>query len=304
MTRMFWVGLVVAAQSLWAQTIPTFSGTSTTNGQTYVYTMVGNKPDAGGTVTIPTVVVPVSVKMASSGRVIEAEKAARELVKSPVFQPHVFGKETMQYGDALLHAEFANAASDWHTVLAQPVVTAAIQVDVPIADGYWLHSRRTHKSLAVVDLDYLQKQVFAALPSGAAGADKLVILVTRDVAFYSLSDATVCCSTGTHGVNGAQAFVVGSYFSAGAMARYTDVQGVTQQMGEWLTDPLRTNKFPRWLKPPVNLSCGGSGGSSAYLLQQPTDFLAAGANAAKVGRYHLENMALLFLVFAGDGRYV
>jgi chitinase len=290
--RIFWIGLVAVAEGLLAQTVPTFSGTFTTGGQTYSYTMVGEKPDAGGTATIPTVVVPVSVKLASSGRLLEAGKAAREVVQSPVFKPQAFANGTMQYGDALLHAEFARAVSEWHTVLAQPVVTAAIEVDVPLADGYWLHSRRTHKSLAVVDLDYLQKQVFAQLPSGVAGPDKLVIFVTRDVAFYSLSDATVCCSTGTHGVNGAQAFVMGSYFSAGAMPRYTDIQGVTQQIGEWLTDPLRTNKVPRWLKPPVNVSCGGSGESSSYLLEQPTDFMA-GANAAKAGRYHLENMALL-----------
>ena len=119
-----------------------------------------------------------------------------------------------------------------------------------------------------------------------------MIFVTRNVAFYSLSDATVCCSTGTHGVSGAQSFIIGSYFDRAVMPRYTDIQAITQQLGEWFNDPLRANKFPRWLKPPANRSCGGAGESSSYLLEQPTDFMP-GENAAQVGRFHLENMALL-----------
>ncbi len=94
-------------------------------------------------------------------------------------------------------------------------------------------------------------------------------------------------SVGTHGVSGAQPFVLASYLDKGVMPKYTDVQAITQQLGEWLNDPLGTNKFPRWLKPPANLACGGSGESTAYLLEQPA------GSASPIGRYHLENMALL-----------
>ncbi len=171
-------------------------------------------------------------------------------------------------------------------MLEKPAIAPEIKVEIPAANGYVLHSRRTHKSLAIVDLDFLQKEVFAKL-AAQGGPDKLVLFVTRDVAFYSLSDATVCCSVGTHGVSGAQPFVLASYFDKGVMPKYTDVQGITQQLGEWLNDPLGNNKFPRWLKPPANLACGGSGESTAYLLEQPA------GSASPAGRYHLENMALL-----------
>ena len=125
------------------------------------------------------------------------------------------------------------------------------------------------------------------------------------MAFYSLGDATVCCSVGTHGAQpdssgtSAQAFVIGSYFDQGVMPRYTDIQGISQQVAEWMNDPLhgyRTNEVPGWLKPPSNVGCGGRGESSSYLMEQPTDYLP-GANSTRVtarGKmYHLENMALL-----------
>ncbi len=289
--RIIFFGLLV--QTLLAQTIPTFTGTFTSGGQSYTYTMVGQKPESGVTTTIPTVVVPVSLSFGSrefgSRGLMNARPLVRKLLHSPVFRPTAFPNGKTQYGDALLRAEFP--VNNWHTLLSQPTVAAPVRVDIPIADGYLLHSRRTRKSLAVVDLDFVQKQILTHLP-GEVTADKLVIFVTRNVAFYSLSDATVCCSTGTHGVSGAQSFIIGSYFDRAVMPRYTDIQAITQQLGEWFNDPLRANKFPRWLKPPANRSCGGAGESSSYLLEQPTDFMP-GENAAQVGRFHLENMALL-----------
>ncbi len=146
-----------------------------------------------------------------------------------------------------------------------------------------LHSERTGKSLAVVDLDFIQKQLFERLSSAGAGPDKLLIALTRNVAFYSLGDATVCCSVGSHGAQldssgtSAQAFVIGSYFDKGVIPRYTDIQGISQQIAEWMNDPLRgyrTNEFPGWLEPPSNAGCGGRGESSAYLLRTADGLLA------------------------------
>lgn len=260
--------------ALEAQSIPTVSGTFSTNGQTYTYTTVG-------TATIPTVVVPVTISLTGGG-VLPAKAAASQLVHSPVFRPFPFASGKMQFGEALQRAQFPQA----RTLLGRPKMAPEMTIEIPAANGYLLHSQRTRKSLAVVDLDFLQQQVFAKL-AGQGGADKLVLFVTHNVAFYSLNDATVCCSVGTHGLSDGQPFVVGSYFDEGVMPKYTDVQGISQQVGEWLNDPLGKTKFPRWLKPPANRTCGGSGESTAYLLEQPA------GTAWQAGRYHLENMALL-----------
>jgi chitinase len=295
------------------RTVPTFTGSFVTNGKQYSYTIAGQKPELGGTTAIPTVVVPLSLSFEASGgrngrkATMNAEGDVREVLRSPIFQPYAFATGNTQYGDAVQRAQFYKTAAKtgWHTLLGKPHVTPAIQIDIPSANGYVLHSKRTGKSLAVVDLDFVQKELFQRLASTGAGPGKLLIALTKNVAFYSLGDATVCCSVGTHGAqldssgSSAQAFVIGSYFDEGVIPHYTDIQGITQQVAEWMNDPLhgyRTNEFPRWLKPPSNVGCGGGGESSSYLLEQPTDYLPA-ANSTRVtanGKvHHLENIALL-----------
>jgi chitinase len=216
-------------------------------------------------------------------------------------------------------AQFYTTAqvNDWHTLLGKPRVTPAVRIDVPIGNGYLLHSERTGKSLAVADLDFVQQHLFEQLRDIGAGPDTLVIAITKNVAFYSLGDATVCCSMGSHGARlndaktSAQAFVIGSYFENGVMPRYSDIQGITQQVAEWMNDPLhgyQTNAFPGWAQPPANLRCGGRGASSSYLFEQPADYLP-GLNFTRTtadGRtYHLETMALLpwFAQAPADGTF-
>jgi chitinase len=294
------------------RTVPTFTGTFVTSGKQYSYTIAGKKPELGGTTTIPTVIVPLSLSFDAGGgqghpAVMNAEGNVGDVLRSPIFQSYAFATGKTQYADAVQRAQFYKTAakSGWHTLLGKPHLAEPIHIEIPVANGYVLHSKRTGKSLGIVDLDFVQKQLFQHLAGTGAGADKLLIALTKDVAFYSLGDATVCCSMGTHGAQidapgaSAQAFVIGSYFDKGVMPHHTDVQGITQQIAEWMNDPLhgyRTNEFPPWLKPQPNIGCGGRSESSSYLLEQPTDYLAA-ANSTQVTAqskvYHLENMALL-----------
>ncbi len=304
----------VTAQNAAAQmvrTVPTFAGSFVTGGKQYSYRLAGAKPESGGTTTIPTVLVPLSLSFDASGGlskhsvVMSAAGDMRDIFRSPLFRAFAFTTGNTQYGDAVQRAQFPKAAMNgWHTLLGEPQLAPAIQIEIPAANGYVLHSRRTGKSLAVVDLDFIQKSLFQHLASTGAGPDKLLIAVTKNVAFYSLGDATVCCSLGTHGAQldppgtSAQAFVIASYLDAGVMPHYTDIQGLSQQIAEWMNDPLRgyrNNEFPGWRKPPSNIGCGGRGESSSYLLEQPTDYLPSNSTqiSANGRTYHLEDMALL-----------
>ena len=288
-------------------TVPTFSGSFVTAGKQYAYRMAGGKPETGGTTTIPTVMVPLSLSFEASGHktTMNAAEIAGDVLRSPVFQPFGFATGKTQYGDAMQRAQFSQSArKNWHTLLGRLEVAPAISIDIPAANGYLLHSQRTGKVLAVVDLDYVERRLFQQLAKTSAGPDKLLVAVTKNTAFYSLGDATVCCSVGTHGAQvdadkkSAQAFVIGSYFDEGVMPRYADVQAISQQVAEWMNDPLRgyqTNKFPAWQEPTSDAICGGRGESSSYLLEQPTDFLTANATTVSTGgrKFHLENMALL-----------
>lgn len=287
-------------------TVPTFTRSFNVSGKVYTVHVAGRAPEQGGTTTIPVVLVPLSLSFQQPGhgeektRVLEPGAAVDKVVESPIFKPYAFATGVTQYGDAVQRAEFAKAsARNWHTLLGQPKVAAAMRITIPPDRGYLLMSKRTGSTLAVVDLQFVQQEMLKRLPPGTAG--DLAIGLARNVAWYSLNDATVCCSLGTHGtVSGTrQSFVVASYIDAGVMPRVADVQGLSQQLVEWMNDPLhdvQTNTFPAWRTPPQNLRCGGHEEGSAYLFAQPTD--AAGlsnatAVAVKGATYHLENAALL-----------
>ncbi|HEX4807980.1 MAG TPA: chitinase [Bryobacteraceae bacterium] len=292
------------------RTVPTFTGSFVTNGRRYSYTFAGQNPESGGATTIETVLVPLSLSFdASTGgkKVTDAAGVVPEVLNSPIFQTFPFATGNTQYGDAVQRAEFyktATAQRDWHTVLGLPRILPPIQIDIPVANGYVLHSR-TGTSLAIVDLDFVKKELFERLASTEIEPDKLVMVLTRNIAFYSLGDATVCCSVGAHGAQldssgaSARSFVIGSYFDKNVIPHYTDIQGISQQVAEWMNDPLygyRSNEFPGWLKPPSNIGCGGHGESSAYLMEQPADYLPKSNSTPLIvhGKtFHLENIALL-----------
>ena len=200
----------------------------------------------------------------------------------------------------------------WHTLLGKPEVKA-LKIAVPVGYGYILTSKKTGAAFAVVDLEFLQKELFKQLPKQQG---KLVIAMTRNTAYYALGDATVCCSWGTHGVDSAtgNSFVLGSYLhDAPAVVADADVQPLTQQLAQFVKDPLHDplihgrdvkvpgNIFPAWMRPGEQAGCGGTGVASTYFLLEPTNtnlknnFPASKAFVAQAGAaaYHLQNVALL-----------
>lgn len=299
-------------------TVPTFEHTV---GQS-AYTLVGRDPAQGGTTTIPTVLAPIALsfeakKTAGKPFVMDAAEYVPRILRSPIFSKYAFasGGDT-QYADAMLRATFPKA-DGWHTLLGTPEVKP-IKITVPIGYGYVLTSKKTGESLAVVDVEFLQSEVFKQIPRQDG---KLVIAVTHNTTYYSDGDATECCSWGTHGVDSAtgNSFVLGSYLHAApAVVEDNDVQPLTQQLAEFIQDPLHNplfkderakapgNTFPAWMRlASVSAGdqgrCGGTGIASAYFLLGPTNtnpknnipsskaFVAHAGGAA----YHLQNVALL-----------
>ncbi|MGH9452191.1 MAG: glycosyl hydrolase family 18 protein [Terriglobia bacterium] len=300
-----------------ARSVPTFTGQFIAAGKQYRYTVAGGSPERGGTTTIPTVLVPVSLvfegQARSSGkeRRISAASDVSNVVGSPIFQKFAFATGTTQYGDAVERAAFYKEAGSkkgptaWHTLLGQPLVTPVLRINIPAADGYLLTSTRTGHSLAVVDVEFVKKALFNRLSKLDVKPNELVIALTKNTMFYPLNDATVCCSWGAHGAQldaasqSAQAFILGTYLDPGVVPRYSDVQTLTEQVAEWMNDPLQgyqTNTFPAWMSPPKDFRCGGRGEGSFYRFAEPTDGTSV-SNATRVtlhGRvYHLENAALL-----------
>jgi hypothetical protein len=125
--------------------IPTFNGkyhadgfdpTGNSNKQ-WVYNMVGNLPQLGGTTTIRAPIIPVSVDLlAGDGSTlfhVDATQDQQPALNSPVFQnaPYSSSSNPTQFTDAIQRAEFASTAkSDWHTLL-QPVAEPGVTIQLP-----------------------------------------------------------------------------------------------------------------------------------------------------------------------------
>lgn len=295
--------------------LPTFTHSS---GDT-TYTLIGNDPAKGGTANIPVTLVPVSLTFeASKGVVLSAVRDIAKVTRSPIFTPSRFDTGAAQYADALLRtsfykvAESAGTLSNWHTTLGKPTVAPILKINIPAGYGYTLSDRRAMRTMAVVDVEWLQKKIFETVPAGTLATDRLVMFVTHNTAYYAEGDATVCCSWGTNGTDGAtrQSFLLASYLDLSTITVDKDVQPLTEQLAEFIMDPghdplmkgrnvkLPGNTFGNgWMRsastPGSDFRCAGAGAGSRYFMLLPTDinpknnFPASPAFTA--GAYHLQN---------------
>ncbi len=311
-------------------TVPTFRY----NADHHPVTLPGRTPAQGGTTVIPTVLVPVRLQfdskmVAGQPFPLDAAQDVPRVLRSPVFSTVSFGAEgATQYADAMLRAT-AGTGTGWHTLLGQPEVHP-VTVELPVGYGYILTSRSTGTLLGVADAEYVQRAIFRQIPRQDG---KLVIALTRNTAYYTYGDATVCCSWGTHGVDEAtgSSFVLASYLGASPpLVEERDVQPLTEQLAEWVNDPLHDPLFhagfgkpqpagenivPPWRWPATqggeHEGCGGDSPATRYVLQDPTNTnirsdLPAGPASVVRARgmtWHLADVALMGWYTAGAGPY-
>jgi chitinase len=294
-------------------TAPTFQYTANQHS----YTLLGRDPAQRASTTIPTVLVPLTLSFEAKrtgGKpfLMDAAPDVTRLLRSPVFANFAFSSGNTQYADATLRATFRDPG-DWHTLLGKPEVKP-IKITIPLGYGYILTSKQTGRSVAVADIEFLQKELFKQLPRQDG---KLVIALTHNATYYAAGDATLCCSWGTHGIDSAtgNSFVLGSYLQdAPDVVEDADVQPLTQQLAEFVNDPLHDplvhgrnaqaqgNNFPGWMRPASMRpgdqgGCGGTSVASAYFLLEPTDTNPKNnfpvSKPFPAGAYHLQNVALL-----------
>lgn len=290
-------------------TVPTFKR----NIGGSVYTLAGRDPAQKGATVIPTVLVPITLTFEGKPARMEAAPDVAGILNSPIFASYHFPHGKTQYADALLRSTFPDDKQG-HTLLGKPDVKP-ITIAVPAGNGYLLTSKKSGQSFAVVDSEFIQKELFQQIPRQDG---KLVIAFTHNATYYADADATVCCTWGTHGIDAVtgNSFVLGTYIhNAPAIVRDQDIQPLTQQLAEFFNDPLHDpriyfrgiaapgNYFTPWLRPSSSGddSCGGAGIGSNYFLLEPTNtnpknaFPASPAYTARIGHitYHLQNVALL-----------
>ena len=327
--------LALVGESGYGQgTAPTFRY-KTGNG---AVTLPGGGPGHGGTTVIPTVLVPVQLQF-EAGRDadrplrLDAASDVPQVLRSPIFSKVSFGTEgKTQYTDAMLRATARGGLgvpAGWHTLLGRPEVRP-VTVKIPAGYGYVLSSKRNGAVLGMADVEFVQREIFKQL---SRQDGKLVIAITHNTAFYTYGDATVCCSWGTHGVDGAtgNSFVLASYLGVvPQLVEERDVQSVTEQLAQWVNNPLHDPLFhvafrsplpagenivPSWMWPKVqdvqHRGCGGNSPATRYTLQTPLDTnersqLPAGpAHVLRANgtEWHVANIPLMSWYTGGTGPY-
>lgn len=269
-----------------ARTVPYWSSSYTdpTNGLTYPFTMIGTNPSTSGgqvTTTVPTVIVPLKLNFAAgnqnvsvlnfSGYVatavattLDASSDAASAASSPMFSTSSFplsGDSGVQYGDAIMRAQFGKVGTGYHVTLGGPTVLPTVTINVPQNQGVAVFNVRG-VLVGRVDYNWFSAQLNNLLGQLHLDPKTLPVVLTHNAVLYSGNNYLECCVVGYHGAsssvngNGSQAvqtFVYAAYLTPGTFwgfpARgrgFSDIHSVSHEVSEWMDDPFVTNAVQPW----------------------------------------------------------
>ena len=302
-----------------ARSVPTWSGSFTTDGQSYPYTMVGTDPAAGSaTTTVPVLIVPLRLQFPSTGCVLSGNSLAAQVTASPLFvaAPTVAG--TTQYLDALQRGNFWSAVStvspNYHLLLGTPRVAPVQTLSVPTAQGLTAFDGAAGRSLGIVG----GKWLYLALRSLLAGmqVDPGTLTVFLSYNTYATDSNPADCLTTTCGyflgyhdaVVGPQSITTYAFASVRDFGNLLppglDIGSsvLSHEVTEWANDPFvhgqrtrgqvtsQVNLVPAWISPYDSFGC-----STALEVADPLEdgpFLGATPVGGSTV-YLLANMAFL-----------
>ncbi|HKD80323.1 MAG TPA: hypothetical protein VKH81_11565 [Candidatus Angelobacter sp.] len=243
--------------------IPHFSGSFALDGTAYPYTMVGNKPQAGGTTEIATDIIPISmffegyVDDNGDPLVLDPGPILSHIQSSPNFRSTTYDTGTTQFADAVQRAQFFHSSGqEWHTLLGQPQFLTPVKIDVPRGAARVYKNRTTGATYAVVDSNFFVSQLNTIIQLENLRVDALAIALTSNVLLAPQSDIKKCCVLGFHTsfdvaelaqVRFVQTFVWASWMDAGILGgNIADVTAMSHEISEWMNNPFGTNVVPAW----------------------------------------------------------
>lgn len=207
-----------------ALTIPhwTFQFTDPTNGVTYPITMVGSDPRAGGSTTVHTVIIPLSLSFVAAGQdtsvlvnqgyigfrpqlvnhTFDGSTKVSAVLDSPVYTANtyagVLGGDTGQLGDVFMRAQFAKIGSSYHVNLVNDAVLPTQQLAVPSDKGI-AYYRPAGALTGLADSTWFSTRLQSLMGSLQISADTVPVFLTDNVLLYSNGVYTHCCILGYHG---------------------------------------------------------------------------------------------------------
>ena len=241
--------------------ISTWSSSFDYQGQNYPYTMVGQDPTKGSSITVvPTIIVPVKLTLAD-GTVYNGEDKVDPTIQSPIFQSAQFASGDTQYGDAIQRAEFWRYVSApgmfYHVWLSRPIVYPTLSLSVPADMGQSLHLKTGHV-VAGVDFDYLDTQFENYMTAYQISPRTLPIFLSANT-LGTLQGGTICCIGGYHSImpnadnTAVQTYIYAEYsdfplFTSNPTV-FTNTDALSHEIAEWYNDPFVDNVVPAWSVP-------------------------------------------------------
>lgn len=189
----------------------------------WLYNMIGNPPENGGTTRFNAPVVPVTVILLDTDgkvRMVDGKpmvsspaKFVAPTVNSPVFKNHTYSTSNVstQLTDAVQRAEFYNRMKwDWHTLLA-PAVKKGRAIAVPRGKYFFARNADgTCCQFILVDINEFVNLLFPAVPTDTTtpvgAAENAGDITTKDLStflfpdtyLYFNGDPNQCCVLGFH----------------------------------------------------------------------------------------------------------
>lgn len=176
--------ILAASNSGTLQSLPHWQGSFSINGTNYNYTIVGGAPENGGVTKIRTVIVPIKLTIpeySADGKspiVLDATPIVPQIVASPIFQVSDYITGYQQFTDAMLRAEFPNAAAGWHTVLSPVVVGATLELTVPTGGATVFQSQSGNYLANILDDHVIDRPILTMLEDGDFPSDEYLIFIS------------------------------------------------------------------------------------------------------------------------------
>jgi hypothetical protein len=239
---------------------------------TWIYNMLGNYPQAGGTTTIDSPIIPVKVELlGSNGKptyTIDPKKEVQPTLKSPIFSNTTYDSspKPTQYADAVQRAEFHNVeTNNWHTMLA-PSVRTEVTLQLPFGDWYVALNTDGSVAFTLVDEDTFTNEMFPATPSdlsstvmgrlelnGTSTTKNISTFLFDNVYLYYLTPDQ-CCTLGFHGPDVEAGknniwnnydMIYASWVTPGIFdGGVSDITVLSHEMAETYNDPFGGAYFP------------------------------------------------------------
>jgi len=244
-----------------AVSVPTWSGSFTTDGTTYPFTMVGTDPAAGSLTThVPVEIIPLRLDFPGSGCVLADDEMAADLEASPLFAPTALPAVVTQYLDDYERSNFwstVSTLSPGYHLLLDPSDIPAVTLQVPASQGLTVFNPNTDRFEAVVGANWLFHQLVGLLNSLQVSPTTLPVFVSYNTFvtdqnpndcftppycgyFIGFHDA-VPSNTNPHAIN---TFAMASYEDQGSRLPPGFDLGtnvLSHELTEWAADPFVHN---------------------------------------------------------------